>query len=270
MITRIRATLAMISRTMISWAMIVLTIGVAAVHADESARYAWPHAAKADTLAKRIAPPPGFERVPAPPGSWSEWLRGLPMKRPGAFVMMYMGVPKWPQTVHVAVVDMDVGDKDLQQCADAVMRMRAEWLWSAGRTGEIAFNYTGGKRVSYRGGKTDYRAFRKYLIGVFSYAGTYSLDRELKSAAIADIRVGDVFIKGGFPGHAVLVADLARHPTTGETRFLLLQSYMPAQEVHVLKNPSAPDGSPWYPAQFTGDLETPEWKFPQNSLKRWP
>jgi hypothetical protein len=29
--------------------------------------------------------------------------------------------------------------------------------------------------------------------------------------------------------------------------------------MHVLKNPAAPDGSPWYPAAFTGNLVTPEW-----------
>ncbi|MBN8129444.1 hypothetical protein J0J27_23340, partial [Vibrio vulnificus] len=73
-----------------------------------------------------------------------------------------------------------------------------------------------------------------------------------------------------FPGHAVLVADMAANPATGEKRFLLLQSYMPAQEIHVLKNPSAADGSPWYPAAFEGDLVTPEWTFAAGSLRRWP
>ena len=69
---------------------------------------------------------------------------------------------------------------------------------------------------------------------VFAWAGTYSLERELKPAALADIAAGDVFIKGGFPGHAVLVADVVENRTTGEKRFLLLQSYMPAQDIHVL------------------------------------
>ena len=79
-----------------------------------------------------------------------------------------------------------------------------------------------------------------------------------------------MFIKGGFPGHAVLVADVAENAQTGEKRFLLVQSYMPAQEIHVLKNPPAADGSPWYPAAFEGDLVTPEWRFAAGSLRRWP
>jgi hypothetical protein len=104
---------------------------------------------------------------------------------------------------------------------------------------------------------------------VFAYAGTYSLDRELDGARIADIRPGDVFIKGGFPGHAVLVADVVENES-GEKRFLLMQSYMPAQEIHVLKNPAATDGSPWYGTDFGPVLVTPEWTFSKDQLKRWP
>ena len=105
---------------------------------------------------------------------------------------------------------------------------------------------------------------------VFAYAGTYSLERELQKVPRQNIQIGDVFIRGGFPGHAVLVADMVANPATGEKRFLLIQSFMPAQEMHVLKNPAASDGSPWYPADFTGGLVTPEWSFPEGALHRWP
>ena len=105
---------------------------------------------------------------------------------------------------------------------------------------------------------------------VFSYAGTASLEKELASVdQIDDIAPGDVFIKGGFPGHAVLVADVAVNPVTKAKRFLLVQSFMPAQEMHVLRNPQNPDGSPWY-SPPPGPLVTPEWTFPAGSLRRWP
>ena len=44
---------------------------------------------------------------------------------------------------------------------------------------------------------------------------------------------------------------------------------MPAQEMHVLKNPANADGSPWYPLAFGDRLVTPEWPFPRESLRRW-
>lgn len=187
-------------------------------------------------------------------------------------MLTFTGKPKWRQDVHVAVVDIDVGSRDLQQCADAVMRLRAEWLYGAGRAGEIAFNDTDGKRRKFSTyGRKDYAGFRKYMDLVFAYAGTYSLDRELKPVSIADLAIGDVFIKGGFPGHAVLVADRVRNDATGEVQFLLLQSYMPAQEIHVLKNPKQTSGSPWYSSNDIGDqLVTPEWVFLKSALKRWP
>src|SRR5262245_33996526 len=202
--------------------------------AGAAPRYAWPSAPEAvDTLAMRIAPPEGFVRTAAPEGSWSEWLRGLPMKPAGSPVLLYTGARKWRQDAHAAVIDIDVGKRDLQQCADAIMRLRAEWLYASGRVREIAFNDTDGKRRTFsRQKRQNYASFRKYMDLVFAYAGTYSLERELKPVDAREIAVGDVFIKGGFPGHAVLVADVAENATTGEKRFLLVQSYMPAQEMH--------------------------------------
>ena len=48
------------------------------------------------------------------------------------------------------------------------------------------------------------------------------------------IEIGDIFIRGGFPGHAVLVVDMAIHPVSGQKAVLLAQSYMPAQDIHIL------------------------------------
>src|SRR5450432_3446461 len=108
--------------------------------------YAWPTAnTNPDTLERRIAPPPGFQRIGVPPDSWAAWLRSLPLKPAGAPVLLFSGEPKWRQDVHVAVIDIDVGTRDLQQCADAIMRLRGEWLFAPGGTGEIHFNDTDGK-----------------------------------------------------------------------------------------------------------------------------
>ena len=115
-----------------------------------------------------------------------------------------------------------------------------------------------------------YEGFRRYLRFVFHYAGTASLAEELAPVAdISELSAADVFIRGGFPGHAVLVADVAVHPGTGRKAFLLLQSYMPAQEVHILRNPSNPGWSPWYEEPTGDSLVTPEWTFKTGELRRF-
>jgi hypothetical protein len=252
--------------------------------------YSWRSAPAAETLEQRFAPPPGFNREPAAAGSFAAWLRGLPMKPAGAPVNLFNGTLKLRQDIHAAVIDIDTGNRDLQQCADAIMRLRGEWLYGAGRASEIAFNYTSGRRVDFArwsqgnrpsadgrtwstGAKADdtYASFKRYMTQVFAYAGTASLEKELKPVKTDGApEIGDVFIKGGFPGHAVLVADVVRHTATGEARFLLIQSFMPAQDMHVLKQPGAGDVPPWYTASTDGALQTPEWPFPPGSHRRWP
>jgi hypothetical protein len=277
-------------------ALLALCAGLAIATTFAPARaapaYPWRGAAPApaETLAERIVPPDGFARITVEPGSFAEWLRGLPLKPTGTMVMLYNGLPKFWTAPPAAVVDIDVGSRDLQQCADAIMRLRAEYLLSLGRLEDIAFDYTNGGRVDYkrwtegwrpapkrkgvawsRKGKVDssYASFRRYMDQVFSYAGTYSLARELKYVPVAELQIGDLFIKGGFPGHAMLVADMVENATTGERRFLLLQSYMPAQDMHIVLNPSATGVTPWYPVAFGNELVTPEWTFEAHQIKRW-
>src|SRR5262245_51680426 len=279
-----------------STAVLAALLLATAVHGRQAwaqSAYAWRGTATGgDTLASRIPPPPGFARTEAAPGSFAAWLRGLPLKPAGAPVLLHTGAPKARQDAHVAVIDIDVGPRDLQQYADAIMRLRAEWLFASGRPGDIAFNDTGaGKPIAFarwaagerphlagrslawsRSASPDasYASFRRYMDVVFTWAGTHSLERELAAKPLGELAAGNLFIRGGFPGHAVLVADVAENRATGERRFLLVQSFMPAQEMHVLKNPADGDGPPWYPLDFGDRLVTPEWTFPRDSLRRWP
>jgi Domain of unknown function (4846) len=239
--------------------------------ASATARYPWRgETAITATLGERIPPPPGFQRLPAEPGSFGEWLRGLPVKPPQSLVRMFDGRPKANQRIHVAVIDIDTGTRDLQQCADAIMRLRAEYLLGIGRVRDIGFNNTQGKPQPFKGDPRNYLAFRQYLDRVFALAGSYSLEHEMRPVPLGEMHAGDVFIKGGFPGHAVLIVDMALNPANGEKRFLLLQSFMPAQDMHILKNPQMPDGSPWYKVPGEKDpLVTPEWTFPPGALRRF-
>ncbi|RMG71966.1 MAG: hypothetical protein D6722_06075, partial [Bacteroidetes bacterium] len=194
----------------------------------------------AQNLEHRIPTPAGYARPEVPAGSFAEWLRALPLRPGRPQVRLHDGRLKGNQSAHHAVVAIDVGQRDLQQCADAVMRLRAEYLYGCGHWEDIHFNFTSGDRADYRRYREGYRAqiagnsvrwvktarpddsyaaFRRYMDLVFSYAGTWSLEQELELIPVAELAAGDVFIKGGFPGHAVLVMDVAIHPETGEKLF---------------------------------------------------
>jgi hypothetical protein len=243
------------------------------------------------TILERINVPEGFERIPLDENSFGYYLRTLPLKPDGTNVFLYNREPK-ANKVHVAVIDMDIGYQDLQQCADAVIRLRAEYLYAKELYGLIHFKFTNGFRCDYAkwalGYRVDvngnevkwiktaersyeYKVFRQYLDVVFTYAGTYSLAQELVKAEYQNIQPGDIFIRGGSPGHAVIVVDVAVNNSTGQRIFLLAQSYMPAQDIHVLINPSDPELSPWYKVDLSAEkIVTPEWEFTSEELRRFP
>lgn len=64
------------------------------------------------------------------------------------------------------------------------------------------------------------------------------------------------------------MVDLAKN-NSGKKVFLLAQSYMPAQDIHILKNYSHSGTGPWYAAAPDAILETPEWRFQTRQLKTW-
>lgn len=241
-----------------------------------------------NTIQTRFAVPNGYVRTAETSNSFGTFLRNLPLKPTNALVKYYNGTEKPNRNVYDAVVNLPIGKKDLHQCADAVMRLRADYLFSQKRFDDIHFNFTNGFRVDYskwrngnriavKGNKTSwvktnkesisYDSYWSFMETIFMYAGTSSLEKELKPIKISDLQIGDVFIKGGFPGHAVIVVDVAQKGN--KKVFLLAQSYMPAQELQILKNPNNTNGSPWYDADFGTTLETPEWTFDSLQLKRF-
>ena len=235
--------------------------------------------------------PAGYTRIQTDPNSFATWLRHVSLKKDRT-VYLYNGLPKRNQNVQFAVLDVSVGHEDLQQCADAVMRLRAEFLYANNKFSSIAFYTDQGTRLGFRqfangiryrlsGSRlvpvqasqpsTKRAAFDAFLVTVFEYCGTHSLEKQLqRSKPITTVEPGDVLIKGGSPGHAMLVVDAAEDKQ-GRRIFLLAQSYMPAQDIHIVVNPGDGNLSPWYRADEAQTLlETPEWTFTINQLRSWP
>lgn len=226
-----------------------------------------------NNLAARIPAPQGYKRVEVAEGSFAHFLRNLPLKPAGSNLHYYNGQVK-ERKYAGAVVDVDFGKSANEQCADAIIFLRASYLWKTRQYAKINFNFTNGFKAEYakwaqgyrirnnkawvKTQKADYgyQSFRKYLHLVFQYAGTASLSQELKPIGrcwATDIQAGDVIIKGGFPGHAEIVVDVAENEK-GERVVLLAQSFMPAQEIEIFPQ--------WFSPSANGTrLVTPAWTF---------
>ena len=211
--------------------------------------------------------PAGFHRPDTNKHTFTSWLCSIKLKKDNQ-VHLYDGTLKKNQSAQFAVLDIPVGNKNLQQCADAVIRLRAEYLFAEKRFNEIRF--TDNNKKEYAWTLQDNRpAFEKYLETVFGWCGSASLEKQLKPVLdISEIRPGNVFIKGGYPGHAMIVIDVAVNEE-GKRIFMLAQSYMPAQDIHIVKNPMNEKLSPWYEVNNAETIITPEWKFYKNQLRRW-
>jgi hypothetical protein len=234
--------------------------------------------------------PDGYKRIAIVNDSYATFLRSISLKSDKT-VYLFNGTKKRNQQAQYAVIDMDAGTKDLQQCADAAMRIRAEYLFSKKDFRSISFNFTNGfvcdfehyakgYRIKMNGNicswakqkpeSYTYGTFRNYLDVVYAYAGTKSLHQQLKPIPITAIHPGAVFIQTRNPyGHAVTIMDMAHNPQTNDTIFLLSQSYMPAQDIHILVNPNDAKRSPWYSTKFGDELQTPEWTFTKDDLKEF-
>jgi hypothetical protein len=257
--------------------------------AEERSRYTWlAEDARVRPLEEVFPAPEGFARVSLPERSFGAWLRGLPMRAAGTQVRSYRG-----DVLHdgdddiAAVAELDAGEADLQQCADSVIRLHAEWLWSSDRRGDIRYHattgdlavwtrYAAGERPKVTEQKMTWgpgarpdasrRAFRRYLDVVFAYAGSGSLAHRSAKRDRTAVAPGDFFVLPGSPGHAVLVLDLAED-ASGKKVALLGQGYMPAQDFHVLTGKH----HGWYSLDVDAVL-TPFWPapFPWTSLRRLP
>jgi hypothetical protein len=239
---------------------------------------------------REISLPQGFNYIYEGDSLYGNWLLDLKLKK-NRTVYHYDQTPKANQHVQYAVLDISVGKKDLIQCADAAIKFRADYLFENHRYHEIKFKATSGDELSFESWLKGIRykektgklipyttnktitniqtEFNSFLEVVFTYCGSYSLSKQL--TRVNDINLlqpGDLFVEGGFPGHAVTVMAVSKN-NAGKTIFLLSQGYMAAQDIHILNNYADPEISPWYNASEINPLNTPEWKFEIENLSRW-
>ncbi len=216
--------------------------------------------------------------------SWQHFLQHLPVK--DAPILDYKGKAISNQSKHVAIINYDVGSSDLQQCADALIRLRSEYLFAQKRCDEIGFHFCSGQFYSwnmYCSGlrprlhgnmvqwirvsacEKNHTTLRSYLNIVFDYANTISLCKELQPAH--SFTVGTVIITPGSPGHTCIIIDEATAPDKSKV-YKLAEGYMPAQSIYILSNPYDEKINPWYHLH-SGVITTASFMFTDYYLKRF-
>lgn len=239
------------------------------------------------TLQTRILVPQGYTRTKVKKKSLGTFLRQYSLKEDGSPILLYNGEKRNRQNNHIAVFQLPLENADLQQCADSIMRVYAEYFYQTRQYRKISFHFVNGFEAKYSKWRkgygisvngdyvkwvktsqehTSYESFQKYLRIVFSYASTLSMAKESKSIQTSQIQIGDVFLNAGSPGHVVMIVDVCEDKS-GKKAFLLAQGYMPAQEFHILKNMKHEDDPWYYEDEVTYPFITPEYIFEKGSLK---
>ena len=211
-----------------------------------------------NTISTRIPLPANAVREKAT--GFGAFLQKFPLLPAGSKVKYYNGGESPLESNNGGILDINIGQSDLMQCADAVMYLRALYLKSQQKQEHIAFHFVNGMLCEYETYKKGYRfngkswsqsagrvyddsLFEPYMRLVFAYSSTLSLEKELTPVnSWANLKVGDCFIRGGSPGHVFIVTD--KMQSNGKTYFALAQGFMPAQSVHLVKH----SGGYWFEA----------------------
>jgi hypothetical protein len=229
--------------------------------------------AQAESVKDAYPPPTGSQRVT--PDAFGEWLQertlravDTPIRTHDGRIVYHNGRP----------LEMGIVRGDLQQCADSVIRLRAEWLREIGRVNDLAFfatsgdplpwqRYAGGEKPVAINNKIEWRSTTRtqswdgWLQAVFTWAGTRSL-AAYETRPVSDPQPGDMLVQPGSPGHAVVIFDVAK--ADDQTWLLVGEGFMPAQDFHIEHGPVGG----WY-AWGPNGTRLSHWKMEKDSLRRW-
>ncbi|MDR3350383.1 MAG: DUF4846 domain-containing protein [Prevotellaceae bacterium] len=220
------------------------------------------------TVVARFGVPSGYQRTDSLPASFAFFLQHLPLLPPKTPVKFYDGAPN-VSCRPAAVIDMEIGDKNLQQNIQTMIRLWAEYLFEQQRFSDIFFHINNGQVIPYEqwtqgmklvinrktywtktpSNPKQYQTFRRYLNFIFTNSDFHTLLQDVQLSAGVHITPGDILtFDNGADTYVVMVLDAAVHRETGDMLVLLVSGGNPAQSVQVLQNTDEDSATGvWFP-----------------------
>jgi len=221
------------------------------------------------TIEKIPLPSSNYMRVQIRDNSFAEWLRDLSLQKSGSDVLNYRGgIFKTGKDTSVAfVVDMNIEGKRLEQCMDVLVRFYADYLWEKKQTKNLNLPLPGGYWLNWKNWGEGYRpnfsgidvtikksskpdsshqSYISYLNTVYSESHTQQFFHAYLPINREEVKIGDMIIRKGTKGHAVMIVDLALNKQ-GEMIALIGNGDTPACQFFILKYSK---DSPWVPLYF--------------------
>lgn len=257
------------------------------------ASYAWLSRRQRDKyqpLVGRIAPPDGCTRVKLASRGFANWLRHLPVAPADTPVTSgkrkIIMKPDDPRLA--AVIMLQPTNDRLLAGANMLVRLRAEYAWSAEKLDALAFHYTSGHAATWESWSKGERprvkgrdvtfekafdedktreSFCSYLETIFQYASGHSVSLDTTPISDGSIAPGDIFLRNSRKGaYSLIILDACNGPN-GELSILLADAGMPAQTLYV---PRGSDGSPWLAVSQNHDIHLSDGRALRLAdLRRW-
>ena len=233
------------------------------------------------TIGTRFNPPAGYKRVQVSNDSFGKYLRDFKLReyttKPLAYDTAAKTLANNDSAPAVSVLDMDLINKsNLQEAANSVIRLYAEFLYKQGRFDDIAFNLltTPAFRLDFRtwseGGRlieegnsitwckehgehckhrdvdtgTEYGVFKYYMQNVMLHSNISSLPSNMKSVSMNEVTVGDIIVYADSKIPDIIV-DMAEN-ADGSKLLLIARGGNPASEIFIVRNESNSDLNPWH------------------------
>jgi len=227
------------------------------------------------TLRQHFVEPQGYLRVANAPRTFGEWLRTLPLAAPGTVVNDDHGKPALVTTAGrvAAVVAIDMHAED---SADALLRLHAEWKFSAGERASISYAsnsgrlmpfglWIAGERIVARkqdwawvykttpSANPTYADLRNFLDAAYQWTDPRALAIQGTAPDALDVSPGDYFVHAGKDPTLVIVLDVAKN-SAGEPAMLLGHVAAPHQYIYVMQ---ASKGTAWFTPRPNQEIAAP-------------